>query len=232
VILTPIPHHELPALLGDFARRLGSDGLADAALARIAASCAHMHVPADTPAQRAAAIALARGLGIPTLDEAPAAAYSWDGKVLRTESEPWVILHEVAHWLLCPPTRRHLPDFGLGAGPETGFQAEADAACRVDDASKQEDEVLSSLLGILLQAELGQAAILAFLEQNWLEGHDRPGAVEHFRDAVCGLRRRGMIDDEGRPIAMLHNGAAERHLHHGGSRSNPVAGPTPPEHQI
>ena len=200
MILTPISFDALPDVLAGFAARLGADPLAAMALARIASTCAQGSAPADTPEQRVAAVALAETYGIPTLDEEPAAAFSWDGAVLRVRSEPWVILHEVGHWLVCPPERRHLPDFGVGAGPESGRTVEADAARCVDDAAQQEDEVLSSLLGILLQVELGQAAILAFLEQNWLEGHERHAAVVHFRDAVAGLRARGLIDDAARPI--------------------------------
>jgi hypothetical protein len=200
VILTPIAADELPRVLARFAARLAGDPLASAAFARIAATTALCDGPADTPARRATAVALARACGIPTLDEEPADSFSWDGAVLRTRSEPWVILHEVAHWLLCPPARRRLPDFGVGAGPESGRKAEADAARCVDDATQQQEEVLSSLLGILLEVELGQPAILAFLEQNWLEGHERETAVAHFRAAVAALRARGLIDAAARPV--------------------------------
>lgn len=200
MILTPIAVDNLPHVLAHFAARLGDDPLAAAAFARIAATTALSASPADTPDQRAAAVALAQAYGIPTLDEEPAQAFSWDGVVLRTRSEPWVLLHEIGHWLLCPPARRHLPDFGVGAGPESGFKQAADVARCVDDDTRQQDEVLSSLLGILLQAELGQAAILAFLEQNWLEGHERPAAIDHFRAAVAGLHARGLIDDTARPV--------------------------------
>jgi hypothetical protein len=204
VILTPIAVDDLPHVLARFAARFADDPLAAAAFARIAATAALSAAQPDTPDQRAAAIVLAQPYGIPTLDAAPADALSWDGAVLRTRSEPWVVLHEIGHWLLCPPSRRRLPDFGLGAGPESGLRDAADAARCVDDDIRQEDEVLSSLLGILLQAELGQAAILAFLEQNWLEGHERPAAVDHFRRAVAGLHGRGLIDDMARPVPPSH----------------------------
>ena len=200
MILTPISADELPRVLAHFAARLADDPLASAAFARIEATTALSDGPADTPEWRAAAVALAHAYGIPTLDEEPAAAFSWNGAVLRTRSEPWVILHEIAHWLLCPPARRRLPDFGVGAGPESGRKTDADDARCVDDATQQEEEVLSSLLGILLEVELGQPAILAFLEQNWLEGHERDAAIAHFRAAVAALHARGMIDGRARPV--------------------------------
>jgi hypothetical protein len=203
VILTPLPLDALPAILDGFAARLTADPPAVAAFARIAGTLPLASHPADTQAQRTTAVTLAEANFIPTLDEEPAAAFSWDGKVLRVRSEPWVILHEIAHWLISPPERRRLPDFGVGAGPESGRKEEADHARCVDDAAQQDDEALSSLLGVLLQAELSQPAILAFLEQNWLEGHERPAAAEHFRATIEGLVRRGLIDGEGTPTCRL-----------------------------
>lgn len=206
MILTPIDPAELPAVLEGVAARLADDPLAARAFARIAASSAAPAEPTDTPPRRRAAVALARTYGIATRDEPPAAAFSWDGTVLRTDSEPWVILHEIAHFLVAPAERRGLPDFGVGAGPETGRKAEADRACVVGEAARQEDELLASVLGILLEVELGQPAILAFLEQNWLEGWRRPGALDAFRRTIATLRARGLIDDDARPTRSAVTG--------------------------
>ena len=79
-------------------------------------------------------------------------------------------------------------DFGLGAGPETGLRAEADAS--QDRARRRRDveEALSSLLGILWEAELGHPAILAFVEQNWLEGgaNAQNEGISSRSSAICG----------------------------------------------
>ena len=88
-----------------------------------------------------------------------------------------VLVHEVAHWLIAPDDRRVLPDFGLGAGPETGRIEEANAARCVDDTVKEEEELLASLLGILFEAVLGQPAIHSFIEQNWLEAWERKAVL-------------------------------------------------------
>lgn len=199
--LTPIPESELPSALAHFAKAVADHPVAARALARIAATRDRVAAGADLLEHRAAAVALARSFGIPVLDEAPAEAFSWDGRVLRTRSEASVIVHEVAHWLLCPAERRSLPDFGLGAGPETGEKAVADAARTADFETREREERLTSLLGILWEAALDQPAILAFLEQNWLEGWQRPGAVRAFIAAVDALHAGGFIDDEGLPVA-------------------------------
>ncbi|CAK0773903.1 Elongation factor P hydroxylase [Azospirillaceae bacterium] len=199
MILTPIDPENLPALLADFSQRLSFDSMARAAFDLIAQTWERRN-HADTPEHRAAAVDLAHRHGIQTLDEDPAEAFSWDGVCIRTQSEASVIVHEVAHWLTCAPERRSVYDFGLGAGPETGRREEADAARCVDDMTRQIEECLCSLLGILWEAELEQPAILAFLEQNWLEAHHRAGAVAHFADSVRALRQQGLIHDNGRPV--------------------------------
>lgn len=202
MILTPIPPDRLPEVLDRFAAHLAGHPFALKVFRRIAATLPDpgQDVTAHWPAQVRDAVALAHSLGIATLDEEPARAFSWDGRCIRTRSEPSVVVHEIAHWLVCPPERRGLYDFGLGAGPETGRRAEADAVACVDDETRQTEEALASLLGILWEVELGQPALLAFLEQNWLEGYDRPASVEVFVRLLDRLRAEGFLDAEGRPV--------------------------------
>ena len=55
-------------------------------------------------------------------------AFNWDGTALNGDTEAYVILHEVAHFVLAPPERRCLVDFGLGPGPDTAERAAAERA--------------------------------------------------------------------------------------------------------
>ncbi|MGB0631235.1 MAG: hypothetical protein ACPGRZ_11115 [Alphaproteobacteria bacterium] len=205
--LTPIEPDILPQALATVKARLTPGSVAANAFDRIAATAGEIGGSQDTPGHRRAAQKLVARAGMPALDEAPADAFSWDGAAVRTRSEASVLIHEVAHWLIAPPARRALPDFGLGAGPETGRIAEADAARCVDHAVKEEEELLASLLGILLEAALGQPAIHAFIEQNWLEAWDRPAAAEQFDAAAEALLHRGLIDRDSLPV-LLHEGSA------------------------
>lgn len=199
--LTPIPKEDLPRALTRMASFLESGSVAARALARISETVAAYDAPYDTPAHRREAVGLASRLGITTVDEEPALAFSWDGSAIRVRSEAYVLIHEIAHWQIAPQDRRELVDFGLGAGPETGRAAEADAARCVSDAAKEQEELLASLLGILWEATLGQPAIHAFIEQNWLEAWDRPSAADQFRRTVDELVSRGLIDANGMPYA-------------------------------
>lgn len=203
MILTPIDTSRLPEIFATFEQGLEGDALALAVLARIRGSLrsgvSGGGADARAGTYHAAALRLAVELGIPVLDEDPHDAFSWDGYQIRTRSEPSVLIHEIAHWQLCAPERRPLYDFGLGAGPETGRVAEADAAAVLGPEERQDEECLTSLLGILWEVELGQPGILAFMEQNWLEGYDRPGTPGHFRRTLARLVAAGFLDGGGRP---------------------------------
>jgi hypothetical protein len=198
--ITPISPDTLEDAFSTLDDRLRATPVARAALARVAATRRLIAGGLDRPDHRAAARRLAGDFGIGVRDEPPAVAFSWDGRWLRAESEASVVLHEIAHWQICPPERRRLPDFGLGAGPETGRKAEADAARVASDVAKQEEECLASLLGILWEAALGQPAIAAFLEQNWLEGWRRPSAALTFAKTVAALHARGLLTADATPV--------------------------------
>lgn len=201
MILTPIKAEALPGVLAVFDAGLAGFPFARKVFQRIAATAALCPgFTADLHAGRHKAVALAATMGIGICDEDPAVAYSWDGCVIRTRSETSVVFHEIAHWQIAPEERRALPDFGLGAGPETGCVDDANRAACVDFATKEREENLSSLLGILWEVEYGEPAILAFAEQNWLELPERPNTQAHFAQHVDMLHALGVIDDDGRPV--------------------------------
>lgn len=210
MILTPLDAETLPRILDVFDSGLVDHAWAQAVFRRIAAT--RIFCPgfkADLHAGRQKAVDLAQRMGIPTLDEDPAAAFSWDGHSIRSRSETSVVFHEIAHWQLAPPSRRPLYDFGLGAGPETGRVKDADAATCVDAPTREEEENLASLLGILWETVYDEPAVLAFAEQNWLELYDRPHTQRHFVTCLENLRRRGLIDATGRPQAASCSSAVQ-----------------------
>ncbi len=201
MILTALDPHTLPHILDVFDRGLNGAPFAQTVFRLIADTrrlCPGFR--ADLEAGRHKAVALAHRMGIATIDEAPDAAFSWDGRAIRTRSETSVLFHEIAHWQIAPPERRCLFDFGLGAGPETGRIAEANAVVCVGTAIQEEEENLASLLGILWEVSHGEPAILAFAEQNWLELYDRPSTQRHFIHYVDMLRTRELVDNAGVPL--------------------------------
>lgn len=196
MILTPLDPAALPVLLDRFDAGLAGDPLARAAFRRIAATLALAPgLRSDLHAGRDKALGLARRLGIPARDVDPASGFSWNGAFIAARSETSVVFHEIAHWQIAPVHRRALYDFGLGAGPETGRITEADVACCVDAATREDEENLASLLGILWEAEHGEPAIIAFAEQNWLELPERAHTHRHFAHYVARLAARNLTPD-------------------------------------
>ena len=205
MILTPISQGELQPLLDGFDQALAAHPLARAVFRRVTAvipdgDLMTLSTDADHHAQ---ALELCREFGFGLVEVDPKHYYTWDGKAVATGMEPSVIIHEVGHYQCAAPSRRVVLDFGLGAGPETGCKAEADAEQTVFGADGHFEEGLSSLLGILWEAELGQPAVLAFLEQNWLEGGASPQNIKHFLKVVGLLAEWGLIDGDGRPTRAL-----------------------------
>ncbi len=192
MILTPIPRVHLGEALDRFAAQL-DDAEARAAFDRIRATSPDRADGAEAERHRREALALARRFGVPTHPPGTRPAFNWDGNALDIDTEAYVILHEIAHFVLAPRERRGLVDFGLGPGPDTRDREAAERAALLPVSKRDADEAEASLLGILWEAAFAQPALASFLDQNWLEGLERSAAA-HFTGVFDRLRRHGLID--------------------------------------
>ena len=201
MILTQIEWASVPDALARMEASLRPHATAHAVFQRIRVSGEESAAPVTDPAEQARdAVAFCRDWGFETVDAPPSEGFSWDGHAVWTQIEPSVLIHEVAHFQAASLERRNLMDFGLGAGPETGRKDEAEGDRALWGVACDIEEACASLLGILWEAELGQPALPAFLEQNWLEGLDRPCNIGHFLKISGLLLRHGLINDSGRPL--------------------------------
>ena len=211
MLLTTIPLDDLPTVVACFAACLGEETLvqqvAGRVLQRATAGVADLTPQSpplsEDPEHHRQALALLARFNMGVVHEPPSQGFSWDGQAVWVGMEPSVIIHEVAHYQVSAPDRRALIDFGLGAGPETGRKTEANAHQRVVGVAGEVEEALASLLGVLWEAELEQPAILAFLEQNWLEGGASEANRRHYLKIVGHLLAHGFIDQDGRPTMHL-----------------------------
>jgi hypothetical protein len=208
MILTPIPAAQLPEALRGVADALA--GPARIGFERIAATRSERAPAPLLERHRREALELARGFGMGVIPGAPADGFHWDGAALRARSEPYVLLHEVAHFQLACPARRRLPEFGLGPGPDTMRRGEAEAVQSVFGLEREAEEAAASLLGILWEAAFGHPALASFLDQNWLEGWRRGAAAAHFNAVFERLRAVGLVADDGGPRRLLAEAAARR----------------------
>jgi regulator of protease activity HflC (stomatin/prohibitin superfamily) len=192
MILTPIPTEQLGGALDRFAARL-EDAVTRAAFESIRATSAYRAEGEEAERHRREALAIADRHGVAVHPQGTDCAFNWDGVALNGDTEAYVILHEIAHFVLSPSGRRRLLDFGLGPGPDTVARDAAERATVVAFAQREAEEAEASLLGILWEAALGHPALASFLDQNWLEGLER-SAPSHFTAVVHRLWHRGLVD--------------------------------------
>jgi hypothetical protein len=190
MILTPISREQLGAALHRFAAVL-HEPLARALFDEIRTTSPDRAEGDEAERHRLTAVDFARRCGIPVHPPGAGSRFNWDGVALNPDTEAFVVLHEVAHFLLASPKRRALIDFGLGPGPDTTDRAAAERAATVPLLEREADEAMASLLGILWETRLGQPALASFLDQNWLEGGDR--APAHFTAVAARLSARGLL---------------------------------------
>lgn len=191
MILTPIPREALAGVLERFAAGL-HEPCALRLFEEIRATAPDRATGSEADEHRLTALAFARHCGMAVHPPGTECPFNWDGTALNGETEAYVILHEVAHFVLAPPERRQLVDFGLGPGPDTLDREAAERAAVLTPLERDEDEAAASLLGILWEARLGQPALASFLDQNWIEGLERSAAA-HFTRVSAGLQDRGWL---------------------------------------
>jgi hypothetical protein len=195
MILTPIPREHLPGTLDRFTAGL-TERYARKVFQRIRATSPDRAVGAEAERYRLAALDFARSFGMAIHPEGIPCRFNWDGTALNGATEAYVILHEVAHFVLAPPERRGLVEFGLGPGPDTLDRDPAEHAAILSPLEREQDEAAASLLGIIWEAGFGQPALASFLDQNWLEGLDRGSAPVHFTGVLETLRNRGLFSPD------------------------------------
>src|SRR5258708_7030732 len=99
MILTPISPEQFDSALDRFATRL-EDAAARTAFGRFRATSAERTTGAEAERHRQEALALAVAFGIPVHPDGTTCDFNWDGVALNGETEAYVILHEIAHFVL------------------------------------------------------------------------------------------------------------------------------------
>jgi hypothetical protein len=203
MILTPIPREALSGALEQFAAGL-HEPRALSLFGEIRATEPDRATAPEAEEHRLTALAFARHCGMAVHPPGTECLFNWDGAALNGETEAYVILHEIAHFVLAPPERRQLIDFGLGPGPDTLDRKAAQRAAVLAPLARDEDEAAASLLGILWEARLGQPALASFLDQNWLEGLERSAAA-YFMRVTAGLQDRGLLAFDPRRMVAFNS---------------------------
>lgn len=207
MILTPLTDGEIPATLACFDASL-APGPARAVFQRLARPELATRVSGENELRNhqesihlAVSFCMAIGPGSPRESD----AVSWDGTALCHDTEAYVLVHEVAHFQLAAPARRHRVDFGHGPGPETGDTARAIRAQTLFGLARDREEAMASLLGVLWESDLGHPALASLIDQNWFEGAGRPRAAAHFETIFAALLAGGFVTALGAPTRQLRS---------------------------
>lgn len=137
---------------------------------------------------RRKALAMAADLGILTYpNRKPGDGFQWDGKALAVEGvEASSIFHDIAHWLLCPKSRRKHPDFGLGISPDSSFEYALKQM--IPDKDCDVEEELASVMGICFEAKAGMKFGDTLEYHAWYDV--RTSEKNKLRNRLKQLRRR------------------------------------------
>lgn len=129
----------------------------------------------------------------------------WDGRnaTLRARN-PADIIHDLAHYIVCPPIRRGKVGFGLGREPE-GFGKKYKLL--VSTKKAQAEESLASLLGVLIERYLGFDWRETAAEHGWVNTDlDQDGKVKllwtdskMLHHNLDSLHRKDFITKSGNP---------------------------------
>ncbi|MHA2069792.1 MAG: hypothetical protein ACXABY_35965 [Candidatus Thorarchaeota archaeon] len=135
---------------------------------------------------------LAEKLGVYLSDRDSSLDWSWNGKNIATNGwkEESFIVHDIAHWVVCPEPRRDAPDFGLGIGPRSGLVAPA----LLSSQEELHEELRASVLGILIERAFGMNWKKTFHWHNWTEeGRD-------FLQWMRELKELNLVGHGGLPV--------------------------------
>ena len=148
----------------------------------------------------------ARELGILVAERDCGHDYAWDGKTMAlfcdgVKRSASTLFHEIAHYQCAHPSRRSIPEFGLGTAPDSSKHAKYKKSL---DATKE--ECAASLLGIAWELEHG----VGKRGENWANTLDLHNWGETIFDVGPGspqrylrwLHRHGLLSD-GRPQLVL-----------------------------
>lgn len=163
-----------------------------------------IRLPKDVEAKcRAKALRFTRAVGIP-LRHTEGWKLQWDGKRIATHGQKATdILHDVAHWCVADPDRRAVPDFGLGVGPDANFKllnrdGDEHPPQLLGPSATDREEERSSLLGILIEMNLGMYPAHTMAEHSWaIHGTDKA-----FDRTLSWLADRGFINRQGRLLKI------------------------------
>lgn len=147
--------------------------------------------------------ALIEKIGIPCVRGRDPDCFVWNGEVLRPDlyQRASDVIHEIAHWLAATDEMRKHPEYGLGRAPDTFCKASIIFPYK----KITYEENLASILGILIERELGYNWYDTLGRHAW---RDTPWRTdEKLESELFGLFtelcNRGVLNKKGQVLCLL-----------------------------
>ena len=154
-------------------------------------------------------IGIIQAYNIPVqLDRNPKEFGNWDGEYLNIYGMTVDgILHEIAHWLVCPIERKHIPDYALGAGPDTPFSLIKEKQqtliwINVTGKEGNEEESLACVMEFILAVACGYDTprMRTYLEDRYFIHNGRwdsdyGGSLDDFEKYITQLKKLDLISN-------------------------------------
>jgi hypothetical protein len=135
-------------------------------------------------------------------DGDPKKLCNWDGfKINAKDITEDGMIHEIAHWILAPEERRAIPDYGLGAGPSSSWDAYNGALKKMGKEPRDfnhikdvDEEILTCVLEFCFEGLIGMDMIHLMRDRNFLEFSTLKWESDDVMIHIKELQRRGVID--------------------------------------
>lgn len=148
---------EMTDIIDDLHHRFPSIGLLDESQSYIRSVMVHEH-KISNPRDVAMQALIASGVPYQEIEgRIEDGEYQWDGTVLTIPKgyKAHEIIHEMFHWIVAPPERRLLPEYGLGPGFDCGnWEGASEAQC-IDSDEAENEEILTCLCAARMAYKLG-----------------------------------------------------------------------------
>jgi hypothetical protein len=101
------------------------------------------------------------------------------------------LVHDIAHFLVAPPERRWVAEFGLGTAPEGMRHIQAVVTMTTAESLLEEER--ASLLGILIEKALGMDWLYTMQDHSWLDFRSAEDVFEN-EPSIRWLQVNGFVD--------------------------------------
>lgn len=146
---------------------------------------------------------------------------NWDGKKMNIKGlKQHSICHEISHWILAPKSRRLIPEYGLGSGPNSNqstyikaLNAIGKVDYRMEYSKSMREEIETCVLEFCITAFCGKNLLWSMKDRNFiitdLYKHktnlvwESPNIADDFVEIINQLKAKRIINKDWIPVKLV-----------------------------